>query len=255
MKNHQEQNKYLVYSIPTYGSFKYMLEKNNLTSSIVIALNDDLSYGPISNSEERLDYFQNVMNTIAPDDKQLKDYVKSCVNEDFKNQDFNNCKIVIIHSSNISEQLMLMKIVKEFKNNEIYEIPIDNKTLNIKSTAELAPEDLYKLIGTEEKILNDRKNKLIQEWNNLLVENKPIRILKNNTILSEEEDYYDNDIIIHCSKDYTNIFKIIGNILGNNDQLLSDSWIHYRIIKLIEQKKLLSQKDDNHPNLLKIRLS
>jgi hypothetical protein len=241
-----EQVKYLIYSPPAAGSLKYILGKKNLKNQKVVSIDDDLSYGPLDDTNKRISFFSKVINSISPVDEELKEYIEFRIKSWPKPDDFIDCKIIILHSKNAPEQLMLKMITKQLQNLDLYEIAIDNEILQLRGTGAFTPEQLGTLIGTEQIISNKRKNMLIKEWDNLLLSEDILREWRDKSIVTKNETYYDNLLISQCHKDYVNAASIVGMVLGNNKQMVSDTWLNYRIIQLIEKKKILAKGDTKH---------
>ncbi|WP_018665416.1 DUF3658 domain-containing protein [Heyndrickxia acidiproducens] len=79
-------------------------------------------------------------------------------------------------------------------------------------------------------------------WLSLMDKHENLRIWQNGKILSVPEDYYDEFIInkakklhsIRRKKEFIIAPRIIGEVLGYLEQYVGDSFIEYRIRKLIE---------------------
>lgn len=245
----EKKIKYLIYGPPAAGSLKYIIKEKNLNNQEVISINDDLSYGPLNDINERINFVSTLIDNILPNDQELIKYIESSLNSWPLPKDFENCRIILVHCKNSPEQTMLKMLVKQLQSLDLFEIELDNESISLLGTGAYTPEKLGSYIGTETKISNERKIKLIKEWDNLLLSNSVLRIWKNKSVISVDENYYDDDIIKQCTKDYKNAARITGNVLGNSDQQISDTWINYRIIQLIKNNKLIARG-----NLKELRL-
>lgn len=93
------------------------------------------------------------------------------------------------------------------------------------------------------KFLSDHdKEDLEKEWLSLSDVQETLRIWRNGRIQGVPEDYYDEFIIkkakkLHSKQKTTDFMKsarLIGEVLGHLDQYVGDSFIEYRLKKLIE---------------------
>ena len=155
-------------------------------------------------------------------------------------------KIIIWHGHNVVEQISLMYLVNRFKGNEIYEVPISKiiektvgeKNYNVKFTGECGPKEVQKALDKISYINENRKNELIENWNELKKQKGSLRIIKDKKIVTIEEDYFDKEILKCVDNEFKFAAKIIGDVVRNLDENISDTFINYRLRKLIKNGKL-----------------
>lgn len=88
--------------------------------------------------------------------------------------------------------------------------------------------------------INDRA-KYINEWKKISQQNKNLRIWVDKKMNSVAEDYYDNYIIktaqlLHKeqnNKEFIKSARLIGEIIGNQNQRVGDIYFEYRLIQLV----------------------
>jgi hypothetical protein len=243
------QIKHLVYGASAAGSLKCCLEDKNLQDQKVISICDDLSYGPLNDRDKRLEFVLKLADSISPRDKEFKEHLSSNINSWSIGDNFKDCKIVFWHSKNTQEQLMLQMVVNSLQKLDLYEI-----SLCFFSTGTCPPEELSSFIGTETKISNERKRRLVKNWNNISILKGVLRVWQNDSIATVDEAYYDNELLDRCSKCYVNAARIVGDVLGSSEQLISDDWLNYRVVQLIKNDKLLFRGDLGQSRMFEVRL-
>ncbi|MEH6944619.1 DUF1835 domain-containing protein [Bacillus sp. JJ722] len=112
-------------------------------------------------------------------------------------------------------------------------------------TGEVSPEKLqviYEHSKNELPLAKYEREELENEWLSLSNNQETLRIWKNEKIQSLPEDYYDQFMIqsaknLHRKsklKGFMKSSRLIGHVLGNLEQYVGDSFLEYRLRKLIE---------------------
>lgn len=111
-------------------------------------------------------------------------------------------------------------------------------------TGEIPPEKLQLIYEHESgKFLTDHdREDLESEWTSLAETRETLRIWRNGRIQSVSEDYYDEVIIKRAKKlhgkrkekEFMKSARLIGEVLGHLDQYVGDTFIEYRVKKLID---------------------
>jgi hypothetical protein len=197
---------------------------------------------------------QNLIDDIAINDKELKEYMEVAITSWPIPKDFKDYKIIIWHSKNAPEQLIFQMIAKQLQNLELHEIALENDVYSLRGTGEFTTEKLGSFIGTETTMSPKRKNKLIKAWDDLLISEGIIRIWKDQSIITDNETYYDKELMKQCSNDFLNAARIVGAVLGKSEQMVYDTWLNYRIIQLIKKNKILAKGDTKQLRTFEIRI-
>lgn len=233
-----KQIKHILFGPSAAGSLRYIIKKNRLNQD-VISIDDDLSCGPLHSIEERIKFGTNLISSIAPDDDEFASYFESAVTSWPTPKQFADCKVILWHCENAPEQLMLQMVVNQLQDfEELYEVALDNKISLTRGTGEYTPEKLGSLLGTETKISPARKHELVADWNHTVQQKGTLRIWENESVITVDEAYYDNLLLHNCKKEFVNAARIVGEVLGTTDQLLSDTWLNYRLLKLVKMHKI-----------------
>ncbi|MBU3108467.1 DUF1835 domain-containing protein [Clostridium gasigenes] len=170
-------------------------------------------------------------------------------------------------------------------------LPIFSKDSEIaficKGTNELIPENLPDIFNKSFHLTSEEILSLIKLWDSLTKENANVRIAdfpniihspdKNaskenrwptikkeyfippldglNKIKSVDEDYYDNLIFEKVILNYPNVISIVGGVICEHLDSISDSFIFYRIVQLIKEGKLSYTGDIASIRSLKVHLA
>ncbi|MFA9394959.1 MAG: DUF1835 domain-containing protein [Halodesulfovibrio sp.] len=233
-----KQTKHIIFGPSAAGSLRYIINEYRLNQD-VISINDDLSNGPLQTIEDRIEFGKKLINSIDPDDEEFAKYVELAIKSWPSPENFTDCKVILWHCENAPEQLMLQMAVKQLQDfEELYEVALDNKISLARGTGEYTPEKLGSFIGTETKISLERKHELIRNWNQTVQQNGTLRIWKNEAVVTVDERYYDALLLHNCKNEFVNAARIVGETLGSTDQLLSDTWLNYRLLQLVEMHKI-----------------
>lgn len=236
------------------GSLKCYLKPDKRCFGKIISFIDDLSIGSIykleENIEQRLQWInkiEQINGDVYWDDDIVKAISKN-YNGDLKVP--KNCKVIIWHANGVNEQTAVRYLVNQFKNYELYEVmlpakhiveyPDGSKTEHIYiSSGCFEPETLGRELRYHTLISEDRKDELVNEWQELRNNKGLLRILENGKIKQVDEQYYDSAILNYVAdKHYIKAARVVGHVLGHSEQNVTDFFIHYRLKELIEQGKI-----------------
>ncbi|OIK08523.1 hypothetical protein BIV59_19920 [Bacillus sp. MUM 13] len=143
-----------------------------------------------------------------------------------------------------NNDFFIMNTTKGF--NELFNI--GKRKYSISHTGEIAPEKLQeiyeKLRQDQSPLTQQEQEQYEKDWLSLNENKETLRIWKNGTVQSVREDYFDELIInrakkLHGKRKTNEFFKslrLIGDVLGHIhlDQYISDTFINYRLKKMIE---------------------
>lgn len=147
-------------------------------------------------------------------------------------------------------------------NTEINIVPLqkkyqisENNIAEFRSWREVVPELFGTFLINERALTKEEICSLSMQWKELQSENAPLRVIKNNIIISADEDYYDNLIRNEFPKESCKIGKLIGNALGKQKIPTGDVFIARRIKSFIQNGEL-EIIDDNekefYGNIIKV---
>lgn len=244
---------HIVFGDSAAGTLRYFFENNqNEFKGEIINFTEEPSVGPINGIDtdaglrKRIEWFKEMLKSVSvygcfeDVEKMLKDTYDNIKNLDLAS------KVVIWHGANADNQIALRCLVQMMKNEELYEVNVsesyiedsDNNLYNPRSLAECAPENVEKLLPTMKKLENEKRNNLKKDWALLAASKEQLRILEDGIIVGAHESYYDDDILSNCTPDFTKAARVIGDTMGKSGQLVSDTYIDYRVRRLIEIGRL-----------------
>ncbi|WP_421385209.1 DUF1835 domain-containing protein [Bacillus salacetis] len=260
-ENETTKKVHLLFGLSAAGSFKFALKQMGLDKEEkVIAFTDMYSYGPVHQLHEekgrqrRIEWLQDHINL---DDEYLDNYDSEYKALASKIESLpDDIPIVIWTGENAHEQTALrfaLFLLKEKKNDiylintsPLYKHLFDTPALQheLLHTGEISPErwaTLYRNTTERQPISVIEQDSLLDEWQELNSSTEVLRIWKGKSVVSVEEDYYDNYIIrtaarIHKkqkTKQFMKSARLIGELIGHLDDYLGDSFLEYRVRGLI----------------------
>lgn len=248
---------HIMFGASPAGSLRVALKKMKLEQKEkIIVFGDMLSIGPIHHlhTEDGQEKRANWMLTAFPYDEEdwrISEFEKSLheIASISENQ-----PITIWTSNGAHEQTALRFVLLLLKDKENEIQVINTATLhealfkrkdieyNILHTGELPPEKLQVMYekNSGEKLTQQEREEFEKEWLSLAETKNGLRIAHNGIIESEDESYFDQTIIetakaLNMNKEYKKSARLIGQVLGECEQHIGDSFIEYRLRKLIEK--------------------
>ncbi|MGX1195230.1 DUF1835 domain-containing protein [Metabacillus sp. SLBN-84] len=250
---------HIVFGTSVSGSLKFVLKEMGIEKEDkVISFGEMFSIGPVWKLHEN--------NGL----QSRFEWMKRCVSEEYGEwykQDvekaFNQIEaipkgthITIWTSNNAHEQTGLRFISYLLKDKSM-DIDLINtadeykEILEVKKgkyvplhTGEIPPEKLQVLYeqGHAKFVKDHDRVDLEKEWLALSDGQETLRIWRNGGLQSVPEDYYDDFMIITAkklqsktkTKDFMKSARLIGEVLGHLQQYVGDSFLEYRLKKLIE---------------------
>ncbi|EJR91048.1 hypothetical protein IKE_05722 [Bacillus cereus VD196] len=265
------------------GNLKSAFNKSNkLQSEQIICINEDFSIGPIYKLEsnegiqERKQWLKDVLtkrDSIL--DKDYLEWIETTLNKNshITTEVPTDSKVIIWHGDNASDEIGLRFVVFLLQNKNIqfeevnvteYSRQIEYKVYDlqneeiphvIKSLGEMPPELTLDALQKMKKNMSHLTiENLINDWEKWSQTKDVLRVLLNGKIVAVSEDYYDLSILENTSKKYQNASHVVGNVMGESDQRIGDTYLAYRVYQLIQQGKLSYQGDLEFLGKFEIRL-
>lgn len=237
------------------GSLRYSLER----PKEVIGFPDFFSIGPVWKLDEKIgqtsrnEWLYENINTEQDDFMYENKFANTLLEmEDIPEQ----VKIYLWTGNNANEQTghrFILKLLASKANEIILINSTDLYEQNISSiggllsyhhTSQMEPDNLRQIfeIGKKQKSLSSEERTQYQkEWHELSLIKEVLRIWRNNEIIGVAENHYDSLIFttiekLHSeqgSKDFIRTSRVIGEVLGQMDEMISDSFLEYRIRHLV----------------------
>lgn len=267
---------HLIFGAAATGSLKYALRNR---SDKIIGFPIDFSVGPITNIHKQSGinhYFSwlkssyhTVWGNFEEDQTNYRQSLQSLLEIEDAEQ------ITIWVSENTSEQIGLRISCYLLKDKEV-EIRLINTfdamlndrknedvQVHIRHTGECSPKQLaYFYMYSIQLIPEEIKNDFVQDGVRLLSGKSLVRSWQKGEIVDDIETR-DDPFILKCAVkihnempdlEFINTMRVIGEVIGNSEQPISDSWIEYRIRCLIHSNYLDYEGDLQSMKMYKIKV-
>ncbi|OBR92242.1 MULTISPECIES: DUF1835 domain-containing protein [Clostridium] len=244
----------ICFSESAKGNFEHAISTEILQDNQeVIFFLDDLSQGSIKdgiNIEERINWYD-----IFKRENQLKPVVDYDIDDLKENYSTFHGEISKVDDSDIlylwygssREFCGMLYALELFKNRNLYIYLINVKDTVIKrkeiefkarSTGEIIPENIEKYAAAKRKLDSNEYRELLDRWELLKKDNSILRVIKDGKLESVDENYFDIDILKYTPKEFRNLIRTIGDVLGKSEEKISDEYIFWRIKELIKSGKI-----------------
>lgn len=269
----QQQNKiegpikvvHILFGDSAAGCFRQVLKQlGAYKDEKVICIREMFSIAPIWKFNEevgkqsRYNWLQNNLSDEDGEFDEFKESFNRAVNQIMSIKE--DIPIYLWAAENAEEQTGLRFVVdllKE-KNNDIFVMNATKgfielfskgkRKYTIAHTGELSPDNLRAIYEKQRQdhspLTQHERNQYEKEWLSLTKKIETLRIWRNETVQSVPENYFDDLIInrakkLHGKRKANEFFKslrLIGDVLGHIhlDQYISDTFINYRLQKMIE---------------------
>jgi len=223
-------------------SIKIALIGQMLEGRNVICLMDDLAYGSITNISD-IDQRIKCFKKYPYDNEEL---FEGLSNDDFLQRISTECgeEIYLWYGENATEMCNSMYILSllESKIKNIYTINVsemdeagNKQKLSVKH---IVPEKLNVFLPLKKSLDNEVYSSYMQLWLKLKKENSDLRVMKNRTVISVQEDYYDEMILHYTSKNFAHCARIVSEVVGKTRGDILFDFIFWRILELIKNNKM-----------------
>lgn len=245
----------IVFGDSAAGCLKYFLSSTNCFENInIINIADDFSCGPLNKygtgegKENRIEWIDRLLSMTHADDE-MKAYchrrINSCV--DILRNIGTSEKVLVWYANNVSDQIGLRFLSSILRNvDNLYGVNISEALIDenmplpytLKSLAEVSPNDIEFFLPCCAPISNSCREILRRSWQAISDDKHTLRILENGEVVFVDDVYYDSLIIEECSHQYVVCARVVGNVLSESEQLVSDLIIDWRIRVLLEKRRI-----------------
>lgn len=252
---------HILFGASASGSLKYVLREMGLDKKDkVISFWDTFSIGPVwqlneeNGKEARLEWMKKIVTDEYDEFLDYKKKFERATNQ--INSIPEGVHIIIWTSDNAHEQTGLRYVIHLLKGKNV-DISLINTTAEYEElfqvkkvkytplhSGEIPPEKLQIIYekGYGKSLTDHDREDLEKEWMSLSGSHETLRIWRNGRIQSVPEDYYDQFIIqrakyLHRKPKLNELIKsarLIGDVLGHLEQYVGDSFLEYRLRKLID---------------------
>ncbi len=121
---------------------------------------------------------------------------------------------------------------------------IGSTPTDYRSAAQASPGQLAGLADNAVSLSGRDRADQIKDWNRLVADGGLLRIVENGSVRTVDEGYFDALILETAHRLLSNrdselkAARLVGEIIGVLDQPVSDTYIEYRLRKLLDQGQL-----------------
>lgn len=256
--------KHIVVGDVVAGSLRAAFENDplNAYAGEIRNFKDDLTLGRIDRVMETIDdrceWFTHITKGT-----EFGDYVKGHIDQEMKKLyektlvfDTDD-RIVIWHSGIIAEEVALRYFAERLQGHDLWEVDISKLDLTPRkeaiirprATGACSPEELLKALEKIEVLPAERREQYRAEWGELCATVSTLRVMKDGKPVSVEETYYDQGLMSLSTEEFQSAARLAGTLMGTSDQIISDTFLDYRLRVLINEKQV-----DWRGNLSALRL-
>lgn len=237
---------HLVYSHSALGCLSYLFEEKE---DDILALTDDISIGPLfkidteQGDKERKKYTNTLLKKVdlefATHHTEIDNSINTLLNFPYEKYE----KIFVWCGKNIGEQLLMAIACSYIPFQKIQKVDVSKQQLFINfshaSLACLSPEEIQNLLPTAKSITEQEYSFYKKYWKEILNSHSLVRIYdtEKGKITFHSESFYDEFIISCIPNDFQKAARIVGLVLGTCGQLISDTFIAYRLKVLAQKEK------------------
>lgn len=266
-------HRHIAFGDSVAGSLRYGLSSIKVRSEHVLAITTDLSNGPLARLDEpegirdRITWLKDFVDGYSYDD----DFLDSLANQLEAIQAIpEHVPVTVWASDNAWEQcgLALIAYLLRGRKNPIrvinpsaYEKQLFEEFgegAHSAYSGELAPETLamlFKKYAQQPPLTDNECHQLESEWRRVSADPSVLRIWTDGRVQPASPDYFDAEILRHArrlARQQENrkgflCIRLIGEVIGelHEKQWVGDTYIYWRIKKLIEAGKLMVNASPN----------
>ena len=218
----------------------------------VVVLGDDLMVGPLGFElpqlwKKRMNWWGESINEREKAD--MEAYVmKAALNWLHWPDRLQGLPVVVWAGDSAGEQTALRCLLNAMSDDADISLVNPTSLLNrrfpeaeYRCMGEISPEKLCPLLEEAELLTPAAREAYAADWRRLAAEEGVLRVAENGQLRTVPEHYFDGEIVKAARKlkalggRYIKSARLIGEVIGHSDQRVSDSFIEYRVRRLIEQ--------------------
>jgi hypothetical protein len=127
----------------------------------------------------------------------------------------------------------------------------------VRSVSMVSSYSLKSLLGKEQPVTAQERDKNSRRWRQLQIENAPFRIVTEAGLVSTAIDHFDPWLLAEATSEWQSINRVTANAWGFNSEpfdQVNDLMLHTRVVALIDEGKLLADGDPWDMYACRIRL-
>ena len=216
----------------------FQLDQENKTLGEIRNFRDDLSIGRIDRLMEgltdRFVWFSQI-TTGTEFGEELKTSLAGSLDEAYHTSiRFDPLDhIVIWHSKIASEEITLRFLANRYEGYDLWHVTISSFPLG-----RCSPKELLAALKNIQCLSVEEQGQYREEWSELISSQSTVRIFKEGKVQPVEETFYDGMLIDALHSDFQPAARVVGNVMGRTDQIVSEPFLDYRLRTLIRDGKI-----------------
>lgn len=248
---------HIAFDDSTAGCLKHMLGQEERLKERVVAFSEFFSIGPINKlhmNEGQLARQKWLVNNLTAYENYFEDEYLPRFLETMEELHAipSETPITIWKANNAHEHVGLCFVMEQLQDKKNIRVintseaskEIFKKEYAIRGTGELSPDSLallQKSFAEFPYVTEEKRMEYEYEWDKLSNSTEFLRVWKENEVHSVQEDYFDQ-FMIECAKsvgadrEFLKAPRVIGEALGLVEQSVGDTFLEYRLKKLIKKE-------------------
>jgi len=143
------------------------------------------------------------------------------------------------------EQTLLRALCHQWQQSQlrISEVPLFTADFEGRTAVALCTPD--KLRQAKARILTqEERNALADEWRALTKQSYMLRLYLEGKLVSCDERFFDEALLSRCGPDFTRAISVVGQVMGEAADYVSDGFLFYRLRALITRGALVAENRD-----------
>lgn len=257
---------HIAFSDSAAGTLKHFFSENESSyKGEVMSVSEDFSVGPLSDIDtreglrDRLEWFKKMLLDTGLEDEVLY-FENAIIKSHMILKDIGEDKdIVLWCGMNTSEQIGIRYAVSKLIKNRIHIADVTNRGLRRcgcipRSTGECDAGQIGHAMKNIYEMTQEQKSSYEEDFQTITDSSGTLRILEDGGILEVGEDYYDEDIIANCTFNFKRAARVIGSTMGRSDQYVGDTYIYYRMKRLIGEGRIIARGDMSSMRTFDVRV-
>lgn len=245
-------NKHLVFSHTFNNNLKsFFTNRNQFFLGKIVNILDDFTIGPLKSIDKpigrhrRVEWLRSYYMKLGEDITNI--WLEGLASADKRIlKDLTaDTNIYLWHTNDLSSKIGVKFVCYLLRNYNLniyecdisklpsYEMP-ENERIMIPLQS-LSHENIEFIFKNRFLISGELKNEKINNWKKLIRRDSSIRIINNERIVSVDENFVDQHILINMDKDYKDSAEIINHIGEKEIDYIRDHYIKWRITELIKK--------------------
>ena len=141
--------------------------------------------------------------------------------------------------ANANEQILLRAVCHAWPHSQLWisEVPLVTADFEGRTAVALCSPDKLRQAQAR-PLTQDERKALADEWLALLSQDHMLRLYLEGKLVSCDESFFDEALLTRCGPDFTRAIHVVGQVMGEAADYVSDGFLFYRLRTLIARGAL-----------------